>query len=48
MKARAPCTPASLGGEWYDSRPGERTGQLGEDRQVSVKLDALKATDAEW
>jgi hypothetical protein len=33
-----------LSGEWYGSRSGER----GEDREVGVKLDALKATGAEW
>ena len=32
--------------ERYGSRSGERTGELGEDRQVGVKLDPLDASDS--
>jgi hypothetical protein len=40
---------ARLRREWLDSRSldSEPTGELGEDRQVRVKLDAIKPTDAE-
>ena len=36
-----------LRGERFCARPGEGAGQLGEDGQVGVKLDPLKATDAQ-
>jgi hypothetical protein len=32
--------------ERYCARPGESAGELGEDRQVGVKLDPLKTTDS--
>jgi hypothetical protein len=38
---------SGLRGERDGSRPGESAGELGEDREVGVKLDALKPTDAE-
>jgi hypothetical protein len=34
------------GGEGNGSRPGESTGELGEDGQVGVKLDTIQPTDA--
>jgi hypothetical protein len=34
----------TLSGEWYGSRSAERGGERGEDREVGVKLDALKST----
>ena len=37
----------SLGGEGNGSRPCERAGELGEDRQVGVEPDPIKPTDAE-
>ena len=36
-----------LRGERYGARPSERAGELDEDRQVGVKPDPLKPTDAE-
>jgi hypothetical protein len=39
--------PPRLCRERYGLRPAERAAQLGEDCQVRVKLDALKATHAE-
>ncbi len=32
---------------WYGPRSSEGAGELGENRQVGVKLDPLKPTDAE-
>jgi hypothetical protein len=32
--------------EGHGARPAERTGKLGEDRQVGVQPDPLNATDA--
>jgi hypothetical protein len=39
--------PARLRRERYGACPGERAGELGEDRQVSVEAHPIKATDAE-
>ena len=40
VKTRLP-----LSGKRRGSRPRQRAGELGEDGQVGVKLDPIKATD---
>jgi hypothetical protein len=37
----------NLRGQWGGSRPSEGAGELGEDGQVGVKPNPLKATDTE-
>jgi hypothetical protein len=41
------CVRDLLRGEGNGSRPCEGAGELGEDRQVRVKLDPLEASDAQ-
>jgi hypothetical protein len=41
------CVRDLLRGEGNGSCSGEGAGELGEDGQVGMKLDALKATDSE-
>ena len=38
---------ADSGRERHRTRPAERAGELGEDRQVGMEPDALDATDAQ-
>jgi hypothetical protein len=43
---RAFVLPRQLGGEGCGSRSGESAGELRDDRQVSMKLNPIKPTDA--